>query len=62
MYSLVDLPQIERIFDCLPDVVFCVKNLNKVYQSVNQAFAARANADEKEQLERMISDVQEING
>lgn len=41
---------IEKLFDSLTDVVFCVKDLNGVYQSVNQAFVDRVNKNDKSEL------------
>ena len=41
---------IEKLFDSLTDVVFCVKDLGGVYQSVNQAFVDRVNGNEKSDL------------
>lgn len=46
----VELPFIEQLFDCLTDVVFCVKNCEGIYQSVNQAFVERVNGNDKSDL------------
>ncbi|MFK7768946.1 MAG: helix-turn-helix domain-containing protein [Mariniblastus sp.] len=41
---------IEKVFDSLTDVVFCVKDLGGVYVSVNQAFVDRVNGNDKSDL------------
>lgn len=41
---------LERIFDSLGDIVFCVKDQNGQYVAVNQAFADRAGARSKRSL------------
>lgn len=46
----LELSFIERIFDCLGDVVFCVKDRTGIYQSVNDAFVERANGRDKSDL------------
>ncbi len=38
---------VEPLFDCLGDVVYCVKDRNGRYQSVNQAFAERIDVNDK---------------
>lgn len=46
----VEIPFMEQLFDCLPDVVFCVKNCEGVYQAVNLAFVDRVNGTDKSDL------------
>ncbi|MDA7923974.1 AraC family transcriptional regulator [Mariniblastus sp.] len=41
---------IELVFDSLGDIVYCVKDLDGVYQSVNLAFVARVNGTDKSDL------------
>ena len=41
---------IESLFDAMGDVVYCVKDLQGRYQSVNQAFAERVNVSDKSEL------------
>ena len=45
-----ELGFIEQIFDGLSDVVFCVKDREGVYQSVNLAFVDRVNGNDKSDL------------
>ena len=45
-----ELNLIEQIFDGMGDIVFCVKDTNGVYTSVNQAFVERVNSDDKTDL------------
>lgn len=42
-----ELPFVESLFDCLGDVVFCVKDRQGVYQSVNDAFVDRLDGFQK---------------
>ena len=46
----LELSLIEQIFDQMGDIVFCVKNVDGVYTSVNQAFAERVNTDDKSDI------------
>ena len=39
--SMGDGAVTERLFSAVPDVVYCMKNLDGVYVSANEAFAAR---------------------
>ncbi len=41
---------VEKIFDALGDIVYCVKNRQRKYQSVNQAFAERVNVLDKAEI------------
>jgi PAS domain S-box-containing protein len=41
---------VETIFDSLGDIVYCVKNTERQYQSVNQAFAERVNVLDKAEM------------
>ena len=45
-----ELSFIEQIFDGLGDIVFCVKDREGVYQSVNLAFVDRVNGNDKSEL------------
>ncbi len=45
-----DTNLMERIFDGLGDIVFCVKDRAGVYSSVNQAFVERVNGNDKSEL------------
>lgn len=46
----LSIATLQRIFDSLGDVVFCVKNLDLQYIAVNQAFADRAGARSKQSM------------
>lgn len=48
--SLVEPFTAEALFDCLPDVVYFVKNVRGQYIVVNQTLVNRCGADNKEQL------------
>ncbi len=50
MKESIDHRLMESVFDALGDVVFCVKDGQARYQSVNQALVDRVNADEKSDL------------
>ncbi len=50
MKETIDHRLMESVFDALGDVVFCVKDGQARYQSVNQALVDRVNADEKSDL------------
>lgn len=45
-----DLNLMEQIFDGMGDIVFCVKDRDGVYTSVNQAFVERVNSEDKSSL------------
>ena len=45
-----ELAFLEQLFDCMADVVFCVKDPRGVYLSVNQAFVERVNGNDKSDL------------
>ena len=49
MYQF-ELSFIEQIFDGLGDIVFCVKDRDGIYQSVNLAFVDRVNGNDKSEL------------
>ena len=46
----IELPEISRVFDCLGDVVFCVKDFQGRYIIVNDAFADRVKSDDKSEV------------
>ena len=48
--NFLPLDVVERTFDGLADVVFCVKDLDGVYRSVNLAFVERMGAGDKSDL------------
>lgn len=48
--SLLPLQLLEQVFDELGDIVFCVKDTQGVYRSVNLAFVERVGASEKREL------------
>ena len=50
MKETIDHRLMESVFDALGDVVFCVKDGQARYQSVNQALVDRVNANEKSDL------------
>lgn len=45
-----ELSFVEQMFDGLGDIVFCVKNRDGIYQSVNLAFVDRVNGNDKSEL------------
>lgn len=50
MKETIDHRLMESVFDALGDVVFCVKDREARYRSVNQALVDRVNANEKADL------------
>ena len=50
MKETIDHRLMESVFDALGDVVFCVKDVEARYRSVNQALVDRVNAVEKSDL------------
>ena len=50
MLNEFSLGFVEHVFDSLGDIVYCVKDLEGVYQSVNLAFVARVNGTDKSDL------------
>lgn len=41
---------LEQLFDCMGDVVFCIKDTDGRYASVNHAFVDRVNGNDKQEL------------
>lgn len=50
MLSDFSMGFVEHVFDNLGDIVYCVKDLDGVYRSVNLAFVARVNGTDKSDL------------
>lgn len=50
MLKQFELQFIEQIFDALGDVVFCVKDREGIYRSVNLAFVDRVHGNDKSEL------------
>lgn len=50
MIARLDLSLMERVFDRMGDVVFCTKDRDRRYMSVNRAFVARVNVSGKADL------------
>lgn len=48
--NLLEITLLEQIFDGLADIVFCFKDLDGIYRSVNLAFVERVNASDKSEL------------
>ena len=48
--NVFDLKLVEQIFDGFGDVVFCVKDRQGIYRSVNLAFLERVNGNDKSEL------------
>ncbi|MEZ6096244.1 MAG: AraC family transcriptional regulator [Pirellulaceae bacterium] len=49
-YQIIEVDFLESLFEPLADVVFCVKDTNCVYLSVNSAFVARAGVQSKAEM------------
>lgn len=49
-FQQIELGLVERVFDYLSDIVFCVKDVGGRYTSINETFVARVNVEGKESL------------
>jgi len=47
---MMDLEMVDRIFRVIPDIVFCVKDADRVYRAANPAFAHRLGLVSEEQV------------